>query len=231
MHYQSIIKDLRSKTSEVILFHSGTGKDSIVLCDLLSKSFDRVVCVFMYIVKDLAYENRYINWALKTYPNIEFYKTPHFALYSFIKHGYKGIQKDIKIEAMTIAKIDRLVKVKFQIDWSVYGFKKNDAINRRLMLNGYKNGYCENTKKAYPLMDYKNSDCLNYISANNLIKPFNYGTLKPSSGCDISTPEFLIYLENKYPEDLQKVFETFPLCEADLFKYKTYGKSLENKAK
>jgi sulfate adenylyltransferase subunit 2 len=225
MFYKEIIDELRTRADTAILFHSGAGKDSIVLCDLLSKRFERVICVFMYLVKDLDYENRYINWAEKIYPNIEFYKTPHFALYSFIKHGYKGIKKNPKIEAMSIAKIDRLIKVKYQIEWSAYGFKKNDGVTRRLMLNGYEKGLCESTKKAYPLMDLKNSDCLAYISDNNLIKPFNYGTPKPSSGCDISTPEFLIYLEQKYPQDLQKIFNTFPMCEADLFKFKTYGKT------
>jgi 3'-phosphoadenosine 5'-phosphosulfate sulfotransferase (PAPS reductase)/FAD synthetase len=225
MFYDKIINDLKARTDEVVLFHSGTGKDSICLCDLMSKNFKRVVCVFMYIVKDLAYENRYINWAKNRYPNIEFYQTPHYALYSFIKHGYLGIKKDEKIECMTIAKMDRLIRVKFNISWTIYGFKKIDGVTRRVMLNGYKNGICESTKKAYPLMDLKNSEVLNYISDNNLIQPFNYGTTKPSSGCDISTPEFLAYMKNKYPDDLQRIFRVFPFTEAILFKYETYGKT------
>ena len=72
MHYTKIIHNVREKTDTVILFHSGTGKDSIMLLDLCSKSFKKVICVFMYIVKDLDYENRYINWALKKYTNVEF---------------------------------------------------------------------------------------------------------------------------------------------------------------
>jgi sulfate adenylyltransferase subunit 2 len=77
MFYTQIIENLRQQTDTVILFHSGTGKDSIMLCDVLSKNFKAVVCVFMYIVKNLDYENRYINWAEKKYSNIKFIKTPH----------------------------------------------------------------------------------------------------------------------------------------------------------
>jgi len=225
MFYDKIIDRLTSQTDQVILFHSGTGKDSICLCDLLSKKFKRVVCVFMYIVPDLDYENRYINYALKKYSNIEFYKTPHFALASFIKNGYLGIKKNANVEPMSIHKIDKLVKVKYEIDWSVYGFKKNDGVTRRLMLNSCEDGIYYSTKKAYPLMDLKNSDVLNYIRDNDLIQPFSYGTTKPSSGCDISTPKFLAFMKQKYPSDLQKIFNTFPFTEAILFKYETYGKN------
>jgi 3'-phosphoadenosine 5'-phosphosulfate sulfotransferase (PAPS reductase)/FAD synthetase len=225
MFYSQVINTLKGKTNDVILFHSGSGKDSICLCDLLSKNFNSVVCVFMYMVKGLEYEARYIHWAASRYSNITFYETPHYALYSFIKHGHLGIKKDENIERMTISKIDKMVKVKFNIEWSSYGFKKNDGITRRLMLNGYKDGLCNETKKAYPLMDMKNSDVLNYISDNNLIQPFSYTTTKPSSGCDISDPLFLSYMKQKHPGDLQRIFDSFPFCEAILFKHETYGKN------
>lgn len=227
MFYTEIIDNLRRETDEVILFHSATGKDSICLCDLLYKNFRRVVCVFMYMVEGLEYERRYIDYAKRKYPGIEFYSTPHFSIYSFIKHGHLGIKKDPNIEGMTIGKIDKLVKVKTGITWSVYGFKKNDGITRRLMLNGYANGLCYQTAKAYPLMDMKNADILSYISDNDLIIPFNYLSEKPSSGCDISNPVFLDVLRERYPDDLQKIFAMFPFCEVILFKYDSYDKTIE----
>jgi 3'-phosphoadenosine 5'-phosphosulfate sulfotransferase (PAPS reductase)/FAD synthetase len=229
MFYTHIINTLKKRTDKVILFHSATGKDSIMLCDLMSKNFTQVICIFMYIVKGLDYEKKYIDWAKRRYKNILFYETPHYALNSFIKNGYLGIKKNESVESMSIHKIDKLVKEKFKIDWSVYGFKKIDGVTRRLMLNGYPEGIYKNTHKVYPLMDLKNNDVLDYISDNDLIKPFNYGTKKPSSGCDISTPEFLMYIKQNYPEDLKKIFKAFPFCEANLFKYETYGKTTKAK--
>lgn len=224
MSYLTIIDNLRQKTDTVILFHSGTGKDSIMLAHLLSNKFKKVICVFMYLVKDLDYENNYIKWHLKRYPNIEFIQVPHYALPSFIRNGYLGIEKDPKFPKTTISKIDEKVRTKLGIDWTVYGFKKNDGITRRLMLKSIDNGINHKTQKAYPLMDLKNSDVLKYIKDHDLIEPFNYGTKKPSSGCDISTPEFQAYLRDNYPNDLNKIYKQFPLAQTILFKYDNYGK-------
>jgi len=224
MHYSQIIKSLRQETNEVILFHSGTGKDSIMLLDLCSKAFDKVHCVFMYIVKGLEYENSYIRWAERKYPNCTFIQTPHYAVYSFIKVGYLGIAKDASFNKMNIGRIDEKMRKLLNCNYSIYGFKKIDGITRRFMLNDCPNGIHHKTQKGYPLMDMKNREVLNYISDNDLITPFNYGTKKPSSGCDISTIEFLLYLRDKYPNDLEKVHQQFPLTKINLFKYDSYGK-------
>ena len=201
MSYLQIIDNIREKTNEIILFHSATGKDSIMLLDILSKKFEKVHCVFMYIVKGLFYENKYIQYAEKKYSNVIFYQTPHYCLNSFVKNGYLGIKKDSKIQKNTVSKIDDKFRLILGVNYSVYGFKKTDGITRRFMLNDTDNGINAKTNKCYPLMNLKNKDVLRYINENNLIQPFNYGTLKPSSGCDISTPEFLYYLKNKYPDD------------------------------
>ena len=58
-----IIKTIAERTDRVILFHSASGKDSIALLDLISPYFKEIVCVYMYVVKDLSHINRYINYA------------------------------------------------------------------------------------------------------------------------------------------------------------------------
>lgn len=49
----SIIKQVSELTDRVILFHSASGKDSIALLDLIHPYFKEIVCVYMYVVKDL----------------------------------------------------------------------------------------------------------------------------------------------------------------------------------
>lgn len=225
MNYKEIILQIAKRTDKVILFHSATGKDSIALAEMITPHFKKVVCVFMYIVKGLEYENNYIRWAEKKYSNIEFYQTPHYCLNSFIKNGYLGIKQDKQIANNKISKIDKLIKDKFNIQYSIYGFKKNDGITRRLMLNGYKNGVCEKTKKVYPLMDLKNENILSYIKQHNLINSFMYNPLKPSSGCDVSDINFLLYVRDKYPNDLKKIIQQFPFTEIKLFKYDNFNKN------
>jgi hypothetical protein len=197
---------------------------------MLSRQFNLVVCVFMYIVPDMEYENRYIAWAERNYKNCRFIKTPHYSVYSFIKYGYLGIKKDPSMSKTKISIIDEKIKDITLIEWSVYGFKKIDGLTRRFMLNDCPDGLHHTTKKAYPIMDFKNKDCLRYIADNNLITPFNYNIKKPSSGSDISQPEYLDYIRSHYPADLQKIFRQYPLTEITLFKYDTYTKKESPKA-
>ena len=223
MNPHETINIVKKQANKVILFHSATGKDSITLLDLLSPHFEKIVCVFMYYVKNLAYEQRYINWAKKTYPNCEFIEVPHFAVTSFVKYGYLGIKKDSSVKDRTLKDITKQIKQMTGIDWAFFGFKKIDSIDRRIMLNMLPTGTSDSTKNAYPLADYKNSQVLEHINRRSLIPPFNYNKAKPSSGCDISDPTFLDYMKQKYPDDLQKIFKTYPYTEAILFRY-------ENKA-
>ena len=55
-----ILKNLKQLADSVILFHSATGKDSIVLLDLLIKRGFKVQPVFMYMVKGLSFIENYI---------------------------------------------------------------------------------------------------------------------------------------------------------------------------
>ena len=50
------IDSIRQKSDACLLFCS-LGKDSLVLLDMLYPKFERIVCVFMYFVKDLEHIN------------------------------------------------------------------------------------------------------------------------------------------------------------------------------
>ena len=92
----NIIKQIAGQTDKVILFHSASGKDSIALLDLLHPYFNKIVCVYMYVVKDLEHINRYISYAQNKYPKARFIQVPHYAVYSYIKTGFMGCAKNPK---------------------------------------------------------------------------------------------------------------------------------------
>jgi len=214
-----IIAEIASRSDEAILFHSASGKDSIALLDLMAPHFRRVVCVYMYIVKDLQHINRYIRYAKQRYPNVEFVQVPHFARYNYLKTGYMGCECDPKQRQKTLAQITDAVRGRYGIEWAFFGFKKADGLNRRVMLQRYdKEAICEKSHKCYPLSSYKNGDVLAYIDQKGLIRPERYGK-GASSGTDISDPEYLAFLRDNFPGDLQKVFREFPMTERILFEY------------
>ncbi|MBO7285450.1 MAG: phosphoadenosine phosphosulfate reductase family protein [Alistipes sp.] len=211
-----VIGSIATRASEVVLFHSASGKDSIAMLDLLYPHFDRILCVFMYTVPNLRHINRYINYARTKYPKAEFIQVPHYALFSYYQSGYMGCAKR-NIRKYNLSQLTDIIRTKYSIEWACYGFKQSDGMNRRLMLRGYEqNAICEATHKFFPLSEYKNSDVLAYIEEHNLIKPEKYGNTQ-SAGTNISDLNYLNFLRTNYPDDLRKVIAEFPMVERLLF--------------
>jgi sulfate adenylyltransferase subunit 2 len=214
-----IIKKVREQTSDIVLFHSACGKDSIVLLDMLSKVFEKVQPVFMYIVKDLEHIQKYIYYAECKY-QVKFIQTPHFVLSNILKNGILGIKANPKQKLFTLSKIAQNITENTKIEWQIYGFKQSDGLNRRLMLKTYD---CEaisyKSKKAYPLSTFKNIDCLNYIKHFNLIYPQNYGIKDRSSDLNIADPLVLSWVKKFYPNDYMKIINIFPECDVILWRY------------
>lgn len=224
------IKKVAEQTDRVILFHSASGKDSIALLDLIHPHFKEVVCVFMYIVKDLEHINRYINYATSKYENVRFVQVPHYALFSYMKFGYMGCARNPKQKQYNMMALTDLVREKYGIEWAFFGFKQSDSMNRRLMLRGYQDEAINfEQKKCYPLSQYKNNDILQYIERNSLVKPESYGVGAQSSGTSINDLDYLLFLRENYPNDLEKTKKQFPGVERLLFEHDYQNQNQDHK--
>lgn len=225
---KEVIDLVAKETDEILLFHSLSGKDSITLLDLCYPKFKRVVCVFMYIVKDLEHMEEYYRYAKTKYPNVEFIQVPHYALYSYIKYGFMGCKKNPKQRLWNLSDITEKVRAKTGIQWACYGFKQSDSLNRRLMLRTYKGdvGSLEaiswKSKKFYPLSTYKNAEVRDYIQVNHLKTPEAYGGVGQSCGTDITDYNYHKYLEANFPNDLEKIYEVFPMTRIVLKQQKRF---------
>lgn len=216
----NVIKTVASITDRAVLFHSASGKDSIALLDLMHPYFKEIVCVYMYTVKDMEHTNRYIGWAQRRYPRARFVQIPHYSVYSYIKVGFLGCKMNPKQKKYTLQQLTDGIRERFGIEWAFFGFKQSDSLNRRLMLRGYTDeAICEKTKKCYPLSTYKNADVLRYIGENSLIKPETYGGEYQSAGCDITDIHYLLYLRERFPDDLRKLLGTYPMAGRIIFDY------------
>lgn len=218
---REIIDDVSKETDSILLFHSLSGKDSIVLLDLCYKRFKRVIVVFMYLVKDLEHIMRYYNYAKAKYPNIEFVQVPHYALFNYIKTGYMGIKQNTKQRQWTPTDITDKLREKLGVEWACYGFKQSDSLNRRLMLRSYTDGKEAinwKTKKFYPLSTYRNKEIMDFILDHRLKNPEVCGTNKQSSGVDIEDVEYQKYLKELFPADLEKIYNVFPMARIVMLK-------------
>lgn len=214
------IRTLSQKTDRVLLFHSANGKDSIALLNMISTHFKEIVCVYMYMVPNLRHINEYIIWAQRKY-KCKFIQTPHYAYYQYKKLGLFDSEK-IYYSKFNLSRITEEVKENTGIEWVIYGAKKNDSLNRRLMLNTYPDSMTnEKGKKLYPLADWNNKHVLSYIRKNRLIEPIHYGQdgNQQSQGTAIQNKSFLFWLRKNYPDDLQRTIAEFPDTERLIFEF------------
>lgn len=212
--YKSI-DAVREKTDSAILFCS-LGKDSIVLLDLIYPKFDRIVCVFMYFVKDLEHIDRWINWVKAKYPKIEFVQVPHWNLTYILKGGMYCVANP-KVKLLKLADVVNSMKLKYNIDYVFLGMKKADGMNRLLMLKGYEANNYENEGLVYPLAEWNQKDILTYMKQKGLPQPVRY-SLKASSGIGFNL-DCMLWMEKFFPQDLQKIYKVFPMCERVLWEY------------
>ncbi len=215
-HTKEVISRVRQQSGSALLFYSG-GKDSIVLLDLLSKAFEKVYAVQMYFVPGLRHIEKYLTWSRLKYKNVEIITTPHWQLSYILKSGmYCSPKPDTRL--ISFSDVDKEMRLRTGCDFSFFGMKQADGLNRRLMLRTFELEAISKQGKVYPLSRWKDADCHAYIRMNKLIKPVSYGQQKRSFGMGFDLDVFL-YLEKHYPEDLQKVFEYFPLSQSILFNH------------
>lgn len=215
-HAKSAIGFVRQQSDEAILFYSG-GKDSLALLDLIAPQFQRVVCVFMYFVKDLRHIQIYLDHALK-YPNVELIQVPHWILSHIYKEGVYCVPNP-KTPQRKLSHITAWAKQETGIEWVFLGMKQSDSLQRRLMLKTYKDhSINEASKSAYPLSRWKKSDVLAYIKMRRLPMPIDYGIKSASAGLVFDANVFA-WLRQHYPDDLEKIYKAFPLSRQLLFEY------------
>ena len=209
----NVICRVAEKQSSCIVMCS-LGKDSLVTLDLVYPHFERVVCVFMYFVKDLDHINGWIRWVKKKYPKVEFMQVPHWNLTYILRGGLYCVPNP-KVKLWNLSKTIEALRLKTNCYYVFLGMKKADGMNRNLMLKGYEaNGY-ENKGLVYPLASWTQKDVLAYMKQKRLPQPVRYSS-KAGGGVGFSKETFT-WLEKHYPQDLEKIYKVFPMSERILF--------------
>ena len=170
----------------------------------------------MYFVRGLEHIERYIHWAETKYSNITIKQVPHWNLTYILRSGLYCVSNP-KIKPLKLADIDDAIRAQTGIEYSFFGMKKADSLNRRLMLNSYGNFPISNTNRAYPLASFTNKEILAYVNQRNMPAPIRYSK-KASSGIGFNE-ECFVWMRKNYPQDLNKILKAFPMSEKILFDY------------
>ena len=194
------INELLKGEPVIVMF--STGKDSIVMADLLVKGYSgKKEFVFLYFVPGLEIKQRIIDYYEKRW-KVKIHQQPHIRALS-LKTGKK----------YKMADIERGLRSKFNISYIAQGVRRDDSMARRGMLANLPYGIDERNKKLYPIADFSTKDVMSYIKLNKLPLPIEY-----SHGLkhDFSVPDInlMIYLKNNFPNDYKKVIKEYPKLEA-----------------
>lgn len=211
----STIAEVRKQTASAIVFVS-FGKDSLVLLDLLYPRFDRLVCVFMYFVKDLEHINRYLRYCKARYPKAEWVQTEHWNT-TYVRRAGMYCEPEPDVRLKKLADVISEAREATGIQWVFLGMKKADSLNRRLMLMQYESSNYTNNGIAYPLAELTNRDVLAYMKNAKLPAPVIYGK-GTSSGIGFNLDCFL-WLRDNCPQDLERIYKEFPLSRRILFEH------------
>ena len=209
----NVICRVAEKQSSCIVMCS-LGKDSLVTLDLVYSRFERVVCVFMYFVKDLDHINGRIRWVKKKYPKVEFMQVPHWNLTYILRGGLYCVPNP-KVKLWNLSKTIEALRLKTNCYYVFLGMKKADGMNRNLMLKGHESNGYENKGLVYPLASWTQKDVLAYMKQKRLPQPVRYSS-KAGGGVGFSKETFT-WLEKHYPQDLEKIYKVFPMSERILF--------------
>ncbi len=205
-----VIKKVANRTDKVILFHSITGKDSICVLNLIAPYFKEIICIYMYVVPNMNYIEKYKSYIKAKYPNvIKIIDTPHYCTISWIRTGFMGIKKNADIKKFNLHSIvDCIRAANPGFEWCCFGMKQGDSIQRKWMLRRKEFEYTiiqQKTKKFYPLSSWSDKDVIAYIEQKRLIKPVKYNKDR-SQGDEIYSIDYLLWIQKNSPNDLQKIF-------------------------
>lgn len=212
------IKTQSKVTNNVIVAFSG-GKDSIVTLDLCKKYFPTVEVFFMYLVPNLDFQERMLQWYENKY-GLKIHRIPHFELSEFMKWGtFRPM--DIDIPLVKINDVYSYIRNETGIYWIAAGERAADSMVRNAMLK--KSGAIDKKRgRFYPVMYWKKNEILEYIKQKKLY-------LSPEQR-DIGfsfrgfTGKELSIIKNRFPDDYKKILDMFPFAGAAAERYEKYGK-------
>ncbi len=211
-----ILEDIRKKSKEIIVFYSG-GKDSLVVLDMCTKVFSKVIAVYMYFIPGLNVIENQLDYARERY-KIEIKQIPHWSVIGALKNGvYCHSRPDYdNFPDMRIKDCYDAVMADTGVSFVATGAKESDSRYRKQYLK-----HVENYQfLVLPLKKWNRYDVLYYLKKEGISLPDSSGT--DMSGVSLSVRDIL-WLHDKHYNDFLKMEKYFPFVRAAVKRRDYYG--------
>ena len=206
----SVAKRAAQLTPSIIVAFSG-GKDSIAVLDVCVQHFRRVEAYFMYTVKGLGFQERYLQYIERRY-SITIQRVPHVSLAQMIASG--SFRPAQACEQLSMTDVENAMRQQLGIDWIASGEKMSDSLQRRGMLNAIQ-GLSESRRRVYPLAGFSDRAVFSYLKMRQIPLPPDYRLFNDRSFGALYARELIIIRDN-FPEDYELIKQSFPFVEAQV---------------
>ena len=203
------MKNKYLENKKCLLSFSG-GKDSLACLQLCLDS--NVADLQLYckvFIPGMDSDEQFLQYIEKRI-NRKILRLPHFVNSTLLKYGfYSYVPVDIK-KQLKQKDMEEMAKEKLNCQdyWIVNGSRKNESMTRAVMFKPIKDGFDEKNKRIYPVWDWKEGQIYKYLTKNRWRTIFPKGI----RGSGIFK-DYILYLRDKYPQDLPKLFAVYPLAE------------------
>ena len=193
------------KSKAVLIGYSG-GKDSLAVIDLAVHAGLEVTCFYMYFLPGMEISDKICSYAENRW-GIRVLQYQHWNISYYLRRAVFR-STAINVPTLSITDIECAVRQDTGLDWVLYGFKSIDSLQRRGMMNRWKNNCDFKRCICAPIKDWNNTDVLAYLNRKRIMTPVS-SFERRSSGIGL-TPLCMEWLRDKFPNDYNLVLKTFP---------------------
>jgi 3'-phosphoadenosine 5'-phosphosulfate sulfotransferase (PAPS reductase)/FAD synthetase len=219
--------------SPVAICSFSMGKDSIGSAIQMSRYFENVEYVFLYMIPGLEFQEISLNYyenkfgkRIKRMPNPSLYYQLNGLMYQSPENVDIIKTNKWHVDYNTPRFYDTIftaAKMDFKLPGDTFtgvGVRMADSLARRASIK-QNNGLNLNRKQFFPIFDWNIERLYNEILQSGIKLPVDYKIWGRSfDGFDY---RFLKPLKDNFPRDYEKVREYFPLVEMELKRYHDYG--------
>jgi len=213
-----MLEERRAMEPRATLGLSG-GKDSLVVLDLALKVYGKknIVPFHMNFIPGLDIVKDLLDYPIKRFGLKEvkqIFSEHFFRAYKYGCYGWDQYNKE-EIPIVTRKKIFETVATETKITTMILGVKKIDSmiVARSIDLNRSYGG------SVYPIYGWKTTEIFAYLKANQIDIPALYYKGVRGVGVDDAS---VLFMQNNYPQDLDRIERFFPFVRAIVYKYDHY---------
>jgi phosphoadenosine phosphosulfate reductase len=215
------LEELAQKHESIIVSYS-TGKDSMIIMDMASRLFRRVIALHMYFVKDLDYIETGLEYAQQRW-GCEILQLPHWSYVDAVKtNQYCYYPHAYELADVKLMDIYKLAMQQTGARLLAHGARRSDGLwRRRWFKNIRKSGNYDGL--IFPIEKWGRLDVMAYAKTHHLPIP-ELSKLGVGEGTGIGlNNDTLLWLHDRFPGDFEKMRKVFPYISAVVARREFYG--------